>query len=146
MTGVTVIAPRCAAGDQVFTWTKRPTNLDCFLIGTAYWTSHRIHYDREWAQAEGYADVVVTGVLLYAWLEKLIVQWAGSPHAVRAYKFRHTGLPTVDDDLVFTGTVADVVLSGDQLDVTLTLDVHTATERSILVGECRLGFSTADGV
>jgi hydroxyacyl-ACP dehydratase HTD2-like protein with hotdog domain len=38
-----------------------------FLFGVAYWTSHRIHYDPEWARAEGFGDLLVTANLLSAY-------------------------------------------------------------------------------
>jgi hydroxyacyl-ACP dehydratase HTD2-like protein with hotdog domain len=141
MSAPVITCPPAEVGDQVVAWTKQPTNLDCFLLGAAYWTSHRIHYDRGWAQEEGYADVVVTGVLLYSWFERLIVSWAGSPSAVTSYSFRHTGVATVQDELIFSGVILDISPVDDAIRVTVAIDVHTIDDRSILKGECRLSFA-----
>ncbi|MDT7773487.1 MAG: hypothetical protein QOC67_2411 [Pseudonocardiales bacterium] len=46
-----------------------------FLFGVAYWTSHRIHYDPEWARAEGFGDLLVTANLLSAYSVEGVAGW-----------------------------------------------------------------------
>jgi hydroxyacyl-ACP dehydratase HTD2-like protein with hotdog domain len=94
-------------GDVAVAWTEQPTNVDLFLMGIPYWTSHRIHYDETWARSEGYDGPVVTGVLMYGWIERELVRWAGSPTAVVSYQFRHVGLTCAGEQVQCALTIAN---------------------------------------
>ncbi len=63
--------------------TRTHTAVSVFLFGVAYWTAHRIHYDKEWARSEGYDDVLVTAPLLLSLVTRMLNSWTGHPFAIR---------------------------------------------------------------
>ena len=87
---------------------RTPTRLTVFLFGTAYWTSHRIHYDVEAAREEGFGDVLVTANLLSAYNIELLTRWTGDPHCVIELEERNVTPALAGDALTISGTVVDV--------------------------------------
>lgn len=53
-----------------------PTELDLFMYCAATWNTHRIHFDRDYARAEGYEDLVVPGPLQSARLAQMLSEFA----------------------------------------------------------------------
>jgi hydroxyacyl-ACP dehydratase HTD2-like protein with hotdog domain len=135
-----------APGDEIATWTETPTNVDVFILGTAYWTTHRIHYDQAWARQEGYVDVVITGVVMYGWVERALLAWAGSPHCARRFNFRHTGLACIGDTLEVKLTVKDVHVDDGTTQVDVGISITKTPDGSqILQGTATVGLPGASG-
>jgi hydroxyacyl-ACP dehydratase HTD2-like protein with hotdog domain len=97
-----------SVGDSLGCFERTPTRVGMFLFGVAHWTAHRIHYDTEWARREGYADVLVPGPLMSAWLVELVTQWAGSPRALVSMEDRNRATAHPGDVLTVSGEVVDV--------------------------------------
>ncbi|HEY2709918.1 MAG TPA: hypothetical protein VGI95_17860 [Caulobacteraceae bacterium] len=73
------------AGGEGEPW--RPSPVDLFRFSAATYNSHRIHYDRAYAQGEeGYPDLVVHGPFTAAKLCGLAASLAGRP--LRSFSFR----------------------------------------------------------
>ena len=53
-----------------------PTTLQLFRFSAATWNPHLIHYDREYAQTEGYPDVLVQSHLHGCFLVEVVRRWA----------------------------------------------------------------------
>lgn len=87
---------------------RTPTRLTLFLFGTAYWTSHRIHYDIEAAREEGYSDVLVTANLLSAYNIELLTRWTGDSHCVIELKERNVAPALAGDSLTISGAVVEL--------------------------------------
>lgn len=132
-------------GDEIAGWTETPTNLDLFLLGTAYWTTHRIHYDQAWARREGYRDAVVTGVLMYGWIERALIAWAGSSDGIRRFSFRHTGFACVGDALRVSLRIRQVQPHHRRSTVEVGISItKTADETTILEGTAVVDLPTAE--
>jgi len=71
------------SGTPIPPLTRTHTAVSVFLVGVAYWTAHRIHYDKEWARSEGYDDVLVTAPLLLSLVTRMLNRWTGHPFAIR---------------------------------------------------------------
>jgi len=94
-------------GDQLPPITKKPNEVDLFLFSAAVWNAHRIHYEREYARAEGHRDVVVQGSLQANWLVESMLSW--SPGAtLLSLSFRNTSTAFVNETFVVGGRVAEV--------------------------------------
>ena len=140
-------APELAPGDEIASWSETPTNVDVFILGTAYWSTHRIHYDQTWARQESYADVVVTGVLMYGWVERALLAWAGSPHSLRRFNFRHTGLACVGDTLEVALTVKDVHAENGSTTVDVNISITKRPDGTqILQGTATVALTGAASV
>ena len=94
-----------SVGESLPPLVQRATNLSLFLFGVAYWTSHRIHYDRDHARSEGYDDVLVTGPLMNAYAVRALTGWAGDPGALRRFAVRFLAPAYAGDSLAVTASV-----------------------------------------
>jgi hypothetical protein len=106
------LSPRYAGdvevGDELPVMTKRASRAQLFLYSAATWNPHRIHYDREYAQVEGHADVIVHGPLQGAWLTQYVTDWAGPSAALVSAGWQNRASALPERDLVFSGTVVGV--------------------------------------
>lgn len=67
-----------------------PTEIELFMYCAATWNTHRIHYDRDYARAEGYRDLVVPGPLQSARLAQLLSDFAAEHDGrLRTMSVRH---------------------------------------------------------
>jgi hydroxyacyl-ACP dehydratase HTD2-like protein with hotdog domain len=55
-----------------------PTEVDLFMFCAAVWNTHRIHFDRDFARAEGYRDLVVPGPMQSARLGQMVGDFAAA--------------------------------------------------------------------
>jgi hydroxyacyl-ACP dehydratase HTD2-like protein with hotdog domain len=118
-----------SVGDSIGTAVYTPTRVTLFLFGVAHWTAHRIHYDTEWARAEGYPDVVVVGQLLSAWQVNLLSSWAGDPSCLRHFTERNTGLAFAGETLTVTGEVVAVRPGERELEVECSISVSSPSHQ-----------------
>lgn len=72
-----------------------PTTTDIFCFSAVTWNRHKIHFDKEAAQAEGHADVVVQRALLGNYFALLLDRWLGQHGDVRklSWKVLSSALP-----------------------------------------------------
>jgi hydroxyacyl-ACP dehydratase HTD2-like protein with hotdog domain len=119
------LTPSVSVGESIGTAVYTPTRVTLFLFGVAHWTAHRIHYDPEWAHAEGYPDVVVVGQLLSAWQVNLISDWAGDPSLLRRFTERNVGLAFAGETLTVTGEVVAVRPDESGLEVECSVSVRS---------------------
>lgn len=66
-----------SVGDHIPTLTVTVDETQMFFFSAATYNGHRIHYDKEWARAEGYDDVLVHGPLQAALLARALGDWIG---------------------------------------------------------------------
>ena len=123
-----------AVGDRLPAFRETPTNVDLFLINVPYWGSHRIHYDYKWARSEEFEDVVVPSILMYTWVERALVRWAGDPGTIRRYRFRHTGLACVGCELHGAIEVTRTEPGESVGEIECAISVRTTDGREVLTG------------
>jgi hydroxyacyl-ACP dehydratase HTD2-like protein with hotdog domain len=125
-------------GDVLPARQHTPTRVTLFLFGVAYWTSHRIHYDAEWARSEGYDDVLVTANLLSAYSAELLTEWAGDPGCLRSLEERNVAAAVAGDKLEITGRVAEVEPAPDGGLVRCDLRVFKQDGATVVEGRATL--------
>jgi hydroxyacyl-ACP dehydratase HTD2-like protein with hotdog domain len=76
-----------------------------FFFSAATYNGHRIHYDKEWAQAEGYDDVLVQGPLQAALLARAIGDWIGGRGRLVSFAVQNRAVAYPGQALTFGGTV-----------------------------------------
>src|ERR1700730_16269571 len=81
MTGEQVFYQVCfedvGVGERMPELTVTVDETQLFFFSAATYNGHRIHYDKEWAQVEGYDDVLVHGPLQAALLARALGGWIG---------------------------------------------------------------------
>ncbi|MFD1189679.1 FAS1-like dehydratase domain-containing protein [Phenylobacterium conjunctum] len=94
-------------------WSPTPVNL--FRFSAVTFNSHRIHYDRPYAQGEeGYPDLVVHGPFTAARLHDLATRRLGRP--LKRFAFRATSPIFVGQPVKLTGDVATGVFKAIRCD------------------------------
>jgi hydroxyacyl-ACP dehydratase HTD2-like protein with hotdog domain len=76
-----------------------------FFFSAATYNGHRIHYDKAWAQAEGYDDVLVHGPLQAALLARAIGDWIGGRGRLVSFAVQNRAVAYPGQALTFGGTV-----------------------------------------
>lgn len=71
----------------------------------AAWDFHDIHYDLDYARAQGHADLVVHGPLKLALLGRLLMRLAGPQGWVKRLRGRYLGMDLRGATLIATGKV-----------------------------------------
>lgn len=98
-----------------------------FLFSAATNNPHRIHYDIDFAKAEGHDDVLVQGSLQGAWLAQYVMEWVGPAGRLLYLKWRNRRPLYAEESLVLTGTVSTVGPGQDPIDLALAGRVETRT-------------------
>ena len=84
---------------------KHPTTVELFRFSAMTWNAHRIHYDKIYAQSEGYPDVLVQSHLHGSFLLQLVMDWAGPQGRVTNFRWQNRGIASPGDVLTCTGKV-----------------------------------------
>ena len=100
-------------GDELPELVKTPTRVTLFMFGVAYWTTHRAHYDVEFARSQGFADVLVTANLLSAYSAELVTSWAGPGASLRSLEERSLAPAVAGDTVTARGTVDEIEQTDD---------------------------------
>jgi len=110
-------------GDDIPPITKIPNETALFLFSAATWNPHRIHYDRDYAHAEGHKDIVVHGSLQANWLVEAMLSW--SPRArLTSVSFRNVAPAFVHQSFVAGGRVSGMSQDEDGIHITVDLRVE----------------------
>lgn len=123
---------------------EQTSNLASFLMGIAWWGSHRIHYDREWARHDGFDDVVVMGSHSYAWVDRLLTRWAGDPGCLRRLGFRHLSVVQVGDVLDVVARVTGTRALPDAGEVEWSIEIAKDDGTTVTTGSALLRLPLAD--
>jgi hydroxyacyl-ACP dehydratase HTD2-like protein with hotdog domain len=113
-----------------------------FLFSAATWNSHRIHYDRAYAQEEGYSDVLVQSHLHAAVIADAVRSFCGPGARLTAFGWQNRAPAVPGDTLTVTGTVAQAEHGDAGLEVAFELAEHnqrdelcvTATATALVPG------------
>jgi acyl dehydratase len=93
-----------------------------FRYSAATWNTHRIHYDKAYALAEGYPDVLVQSHLHGAFLARYCGDWAGEHGRLLELGLRVRRFAIAGETLTVAGVVAALErIDGDRAEVTLEL-------------------------
>ncbi len=84
---------------------KHPTNAQLFRFSAMTWNSHRIHYDKVYAQSEGYPDVLVQSHLHGCFLLQAVMDWVGPRARVLGFRWQNRGIAIPGDVLTCSGKV-----------------------------------------
>lgn len=126
-----------AVGDAIPQLVRTPTTVQLFAFSAATWNTHRIHYDAEYARAEGYPDVLVQSHLHACFLAQAVRHAFGSGARVRRLGWQNRGPAVPGDELTISGRVTGV----DRLEMRLELELELE-ERNQRDELCVRGWAT----
>ncbi|BBZ44244.1 MaoC family dehydratase [Mycobacterium parmense] len=102
-----------SVGEQLPALTLTADETQLFFFSAATYNGHRIHYDKQWAQAEGYEHVLVQGPLQAALLARAITDWIGGRGRLVAFSVQNRAVAYPGEPLTFGGQVTGRRLSED---------------------------------
>ena len=101
-------APTPALGDAVPAFEHPVTTAGLMAYGAATWDWHRLHYDGDYARAQGLPGVVLDGQALGAFFARAVIDWLGPRAFVRKLSFRMRAMVRPGDTLRCEGEVTAV--------------------------------------
>ncbi len=92
-------------GTAITPLVKRPSTVQLFRFSAMTWNSHKIHYDKPYAQSEGYPDVLVQSHLHGSFLAQAVMDWAGPAARLVGFRWQNRAIAVPGDVLTCAGTV-----------------------------------------
>jgi hydroxyacyl-ACP dehydratase HTD2-like protein with hotdog domain len=97
-----------AIGDILDSVEWCPTTIQLFRFSAVTWNSHRIHFDRAYAQQEGYPDTLVQSHLHGCFLAHTVLQWAGPGATLLRFQWENRHFAVPGDVLTCTGKITAI--------------------------------------
>jgi acyl dehydratase len=113
--------------------THATSKVQVFRYSAATWNTHRIHYDKDYAVAEGYPDVLVQSHLHGALLARYCTDWAGEEGRLISLGLRVRRFAVAGETLDVVGVISAVELAGDRAQVTLDLAETRGSDGEVCV-------------
>ncbi len=95
------------AGCELSPLRKAPSNVQLFRFSAVTWNAHRIHYDRDYAAAEGYQNILVQSHLHGCFLAQAALAWTSGSGVLRRFRWENRHFAVAGDTLTCTGIVKD---------------------------------------
>ena len=112
-----------AVGDRIADLVRRPTEVQLFAFSAVTWNTHRIHYDRRYAQEdEGYPDVLVQSHLHACFLGQAVAAAWGPRARIARLGWQNRRIAVPGDRLTVSGEVTAVRHEPDGAHVELALE------------------------
>ena len=84
---------------------KRPTTRQLVQYAGASGDFYEIHYDKDFAQANGLPGVIIHGALKMAFLAQLVTDWIGEWGTLKKFSVQYRGMDVPGDTLTCKGRV-----------------------------------------
>ena len=92
-------------GSEIPPLIKNITRRQLFMYSAATWDFHPGHYDRAFAQSQGFKDVYLDGPMNAAFMAQLITNWVGINGTLSKLSLTYKAMVFPDDSLTGTGKV-----------------------------------------
>ena len=93
---------------------KYPTTMQLVKFAGASGDYYQIHYDKDFAIANGLPGVIVHGALKSAWLGQMLSDWIGETGRIKRYGCSYHDMDIPNDTLTCRGTVTKKTSEGDE--------------------------------
>ncbi|MCS7207466.1 MAG: MaoC/PaaZ C-terminal domain-containing protein [Dehalococcoidia bacterium] len=92
-------------GQEIPPLVKHPTTQQLVKYAGASGDFYQIHYDKDFALANGLPGVIIHGALKNAWLGQLITDWIGEYGTLKKLSCQYRGMDVPGDTLTAKGRV-----------------------------------------
>jgi acyl dehydratase len=116
-----------AVGDELPEQRHTQTHVQIFRYSAVTYNSHRIHYDKAYAEVEGYPDVLTQSHLHGAFLTQLCTDWMGADGRLEKLSLTVRRYAVPGDVLICRGKVTAVEPGGASMG-TVTLEIEELRE------------------
>jgi acyl dehydratase len=102
----TVFYEDIEAGSEIPALVKYPTTMQLVKFAGASGDYYQIHYDQDFARANGLPGVIVHGWLALSFLGQMLTDWMGGGGTILKFSGNYRGVNRVNEDLFCYGKVA----------------------------------------
>lgn len=121
-------------GMEITPYRVRPSTIQLFRFSAVTWNAHRIHYDAEYARAEGYPDVLVQSHLHGCFLSNAVLKWAGPGARLKSFRWRNRHIAVAGDQLTVSGAVTAMSVVGGRRMVEVKLEERNQSDQVCVTG------------
>lgn len=93
---------------------KDPTTQQLVMYAGASGDFYQIHYDQDFAKANGLADVIIHGALKNAFLGQLVTEWVGEYGTVKKLMVQYRGMDEPGTPVYCKGVVTKTSLKAGE--------------------------------
>jgi len=93
------------AGSELPALVKYPTTMQLVKYAGASGDYYQIHYDKDFAQANGLPGVIVHGWLALSFLGQMLTEWLGEGGTLLKLNGSYRGMNPVHEDIICNGKV-----------------------------------------
>src|SRR3954454_18304553 len=94
-----------AVGDELAEQRHPQSHVQIFRYSAVTYNSHRIHYDKAYAEVEGYPDVLTQSHLHGAFLTQLCTDWMGTEGQLESLSLSVRRFSIPGDELICRGHI-----------------------------------------
>jgi len=92
-------------GQEIPSLTKHPTTQQLVKWAGASGDFYQIHYDKDFAQAQGLTGVIVHGWLTFSFLGQLLTDWIGEGGWIKKVSVSYRGMNYPGEDIFLKGKI-----------------------------------------
>ncbi len=124
-----------------------PNEIDLFMFCAATWNTHRIHYDRAFAEASGFRDLVVPGPLQTARLAQMLSDFAGRYDGrLTTMSVRHRASIYCNEPVYLSANLVAIRELEGAVAIDVSVAVKNASEVTATSGQASLTLVSTDQV
>ena len=102
------------AGSEIPALVKYPTTMQLVKYAGASGDYYQIHYDKDFALANGLPGVIVHGWLALSFLGQMLTDWLGEGGTLVKLNGSYRGMNLVHEDVICNGKVTKKYVEGDE--------------------------------
>jgi acyl dehydratase len=101
-------------GSELPSLVKYPTTMQLVKFAAASGDYYQIHYDKDFALANGLPGVIVHGWLALSFLGQMITDWMGEGGTLVKLSGSYRGMNLVNEDIICSGRISRKYVEGDR--------------------------------
>ena len=101
-------------GTEIPTLHKDPTTQQLVKYAGASGDYYQIHYDKDYALANGLPNVILHGALKGAWMAQIMTNWIGEQGTLKKFTTQYRGMDVPGTPMSGKGVVSKKYVDGDE--------------------------------
>ena len=127
-------------GTEIPPLVKNITKRRLFMYSATTWDFHPGHYDRAFAQSQGFKDVYLDGPMDAAFMTQLITDWIGLHGTLRKLSLTYRTMVFPGDTLTCTAKVTDKYVKDDTNFIDSEITLQNQDGKTVALGKATVAF------
>ena len=125
---------RIGVGTEVQPLVKDITRRQLFMYSATTWDLHPGHYDRAFAQSQGFQDVYLDGPMDAAFMAQLITDWISLNGTLKQLGLTYRGMAFPGDTLTCMGKVTKKYIKEDTKFIEIEIELKNQSGKLVATG------------